>query len=94
MAYEQRDNQGTLFKNDKREKDTHPNATGKAMIDGRMYYVSAWTKQGSKGPFQSLAFKPVDEAQPSRSGRDNTEGRRVSTGEDIEDSIPFGPEFR
>jgi hypothetical protein len=66
MAYEQRDNSGTLFKNDKREKDSHPNATGKAMIGGVMYYVSAWTKDGSKGKFQSLSFKPVDEAQPSQ----------------------------
>lgn len=62
MAYEQRDNSGTLFKNDKREKDTHPNATGKAMIGGVMYYVSAWTKDGAKGKFQSLSFKPVDQA--------------------------------
>lgn len=62
MAYEQRDNSGTLFKNEKREKDTHPNATGKAMIGGVMYYVSAWTKDGAKGKFQSLSFKPVDQA--------------------------------
>lgn len=70
MAYEQRDNSGTLFKNDKREKDSHPHATGKAMIGGVMYYVSAWTKEGSKGKFQSLSFKPVDEqaAAPKQSG--------------------------
>lgn len=61
MAYEQRDNSGTLFKNERREKDTHPHATGTAMIDGVMYYVSAWTKEGGKGKFQSLAFKRKDE---------------------------------
>lgn len=60
MAYEQRDNSGSLFKNDKKETENHPNATGKAMIGGVMYYVSAWTKEGAKGKFQSLAFKPVE----------------------------------
>lgn len=61
MAYEQRDNSGTIFKNDKKETEKHPNGTGKAMIGGVMYYVSAWTKDGAKGKFQSLAFKPVDQ---------------------------------
>jgi hypothetical protein len=91
MAYELRDNSGSLFKNDKREKDTHPHATGTAMIDGVEYWVSAWTKEGAKGKFQSLAFKPKEarqEKQPAQSG-----GARGFHA-DLEDEIPFGPEFR
>ena len=61
MAYEQKDNSGTLFKNEKREKDAHPHATGSALIDGVEYWVSAWTKEGAKGRFQSLSFKPKQE---------------------------------
>lgn len=61
MAYEQRDNSGTLFRNDKREKDTHPHAKGSALIDGVEYWVSAWTKEGKDGRYQSLAFKRKDE---------------------------------
>jgi hypothetical protein len=58
MAFEQRDNSGALFKNEKREKDTHPNARGTAMIDGVMYEISAWTKETKNGDkFQSLTFK-------------------------------------
>lgn len=57
MAYEQKDNSGTLFKNDKREKETHPHAKGTALIDGVEYWVSAWTKEGANGRFQSLSFQ-------------------------------------
>ena len=65
-TFEQRDNSGTLFKNDKREKETHPNARGKAMIGGVMYYVDSWTKEGAKGKWQSLSFKPIDEAPAAK----------------------------
>lgn len=61
MAYEIRDNSGTLFKNEKKEKDTHPNMNGSCMIDGVEYRISAWTKDGAKGRFQSLAFKRKDQ---------------------------------
>ena len=62
-GYEQKDNSGTLFKNDRREKDTHPHSTGTALIDGVEYWVSAWTKDGQKGRFQSLAFKRKEQRQ-------------------------------
>lgn len=67
MAYEIRENSGSLFKNDKKETDQHPNATGKCLIGGVEYWVSAWTKDGQRGKWQSLAFKPVDGTTPSRS---------------------------
>lgn len=64
MAWEQRDMNGTLFRNDKKQDgDAQPNAKGEAMIDGVMYYVSAWTKEGKKGKFQSLSFKRKDAQQ-------------------------------
>ena len=77
MSYEQKDFTGALFKNDKREKDSHPDATGSALIDGVEYWVSAWTKDGKNGKYQSLAFKPKDkqasrspERQPKKSTED------------------------
>lgn len=66
MAYEQKDNSGALFVNDKRETDKHPNAKGSAMIGGVEYWVSAWTNTSSKGTkYQSLSFQPKDGATPN-----------------------------
>ena len=34
MAFEQKPNTGSLFKNDRKESDTHPDYKGSALIDG------------------------------------------------------------
>jgi hypothetical protein len=84
MAYELREGQGSLFKNDRKEKDTHPNARGEALIGGVVYEISAWTKEGRKGKFQSLAFKPKQPRSAGDSDRQYEDSRR-----DPEDTIPF-----
>lgn len=95
MAYEQRDNSGSIFVNDRKEKDTHPDRTGTAMIDGVMYYVSGWLKQGNKGQFLSLAFKRKEEQPQQQSLGSKGRSARpdpISTGRNADmddDSIPF-----
>lgn len=82
MAYEMRPESGTLFKNDRKEKDTHPDYTGEALIGGTPYYMSAWIKDGKKGKFMSFAFKPKDAA-----GR--AEPRQAATKPDDLEDVPF-----
>lgn len=71
-GYEQRDNSGTLFKNEKKvEGDNKPNMTGKAMIGGVMYFFDAWTKEGAKGRFQSVSFKRMEKQDTAPAVADN-----------------------
>jgi len=59
--YEQKNDTGALFVNDKRDKETQPNAKGSALIGGIEYWVSAWTNTSSKGwKYQSLKFERKD----------------------------------
>ena len=86
MAYEQKSMSGVLFKNDRREKETHPHATGRILLDdGRTLWVSAWTKDGKKGKFQSLSVKWADE----RAAEIREEVRDNSLADELDDDLPF-----
>lgn len=61
MAYEPRDLTGQLFKNGRKEKDTHADYQGSILINGQDFWLSAWIKKGAKGTFMSLSAKPRQE---------------------------------
>lgn len=54
MSYELKDGQGSLFKNNK-TKETQPDYTGEVKIEGKVYRLSAWIKEGKNGKFMSLS---------------------------------------
>lgn len=60
MAYEQREGQGALFKNNEKENDKHPDYRGDALIGGKPHWVAGWIKKGKKGSFLSLSIKPKE----------------------------------
>ena len=86
MAFEQRDNSGSVFVNDRKTEDHHADRTGKAMIDGKMYFVDGFLKKTSDGkPFLALRFKAmakVGEAGPKPEMEDlcRSSGRLVGVG--------------
>lgn len=78
MTYEQKDNSGAIFKNDKGDNSRRPDYTGNAMINGQPMKISAWVKDGKRGKFLSLSFsepKPVE--------------KPVEAAQDFDDNIPF-----
>lgn len=93
MPYEQRDNSGTIFKNDRKEKPNQPDRTGTAMIGGKMYRVSGWIKEGQRGQFLSLSFTPADEQRQSTQAPQK-QAPRAPLRDEMSDDIPFSPEFR
>jgi hypothetical protein len=74
MSYEHKDNTGSLFKNEKRTKDTQAQAVGSAVIEGVAYWMDAWTNEKNGARYQSLKFRKKENqggAQKSYATKDD-----------------------
>lgn len=83
--YEQRDNSGSLFKNERKEKETHADYRGECLIDGVAYYMDAWLKTAESGrKWMSFSFKP--KGNPATKPAP-TKGRTAF--DDMDSDVPF-----
>jgi uncharacterized protein (DUF736 family) len=66
------ENRGSLFKNEKKTEDKHPDLGGTLNVDGTDYWISGWTKVSKGGQkFISLSIRPKQDqtrqsSQPTR----------------------------
>ena len=81
MSFELKEGNGSLFKNTRKEKDTHPDYTGTIKINGEERYLSAWVKEGKNGKFFSLSLGKIKENRPR--------SEQTSYDKDFDDDIPF-----
>ena len=56
MAYTPKEGSGSLFKNDRKTTDNHPDYNGTIMVNGKEHWLSAWVKEGQKGKFFSVSI--------------------------------------
>jgi len=79
MAYEHKENSGSLFRNDGKKTDNHPDYTGKLNIAGQMWDVSGWIKDSNGKKWLSLSAREPNQA-------DTTE---TASGTIVADDLPF-----
>lgn len=54
----EKSNEGAIWGNTRKEKDTHPDFTGSAVIEGVEYRIAAWKRRPDANPrAPSLKFK-------------------------------------
>jgi hypothetical protein len=77
MAYTPKDNTGSLWTNDRKTSENHPDRTGTIIVDGVEYYLNGWLKKTKDGkPYLSLSVKPKHE-------------KSAPTRREMDDEIPF-----
>lgn len=87
-------NRGSIWKNEKKETDKHPDFTGSLNVDGHDYWVNAWKRKpgaSERAPALSFSVKRKDGNAPKQ---DAGQGARRPIKQDMDDEIPFSPEWR
>ena len=87
MAFETRENEGALFRNDKGNNPKRPDYRGDIKVGGQLYKVSAWINEMKSKPgekYMALKLEPKEAAPvaPTPAPADPQAGR-------ADDPLPF-----
>jgi hypothetical protein len=81
MAFELNNGQGTIFKNQYKNSDKHPEYKGTVKTpDGQVLEIALWVKEGRKGKFFSAKLQ-----EP----RERSESGPPPAADDFDDDVPF-----
>lgn len=84
--YEQRDNSGSLFKNEEKESERHPDYSGMCVINGVEMYMDAWLKTADSGRrWMSFSFKAKGKSKDSKPEKQQPSRRQ----RDEDSDVPF-----
>jgi hypothetical protein len=93
-------NTGIISKNERKEKETHPDIRGQLNVEGVEYWVDGWRKErkDGTGSFYSLRIKPKDasktrQATPApadyQKAKEGSVSRVPGSFADMDDEPPF-----
>lgn len=86
-------NRGALFKNDRKEKETHPDYKGSVNAAGVDYWLSAWLNESRDGKkYMSLSLQPKEQQNNERPQTlaEKSNGKPpAADDEPFSDDIPF-----
>jgi len=83
-------NRGSLWGNDKKESDRHPDFKGSINIEGKEYWLSGWKRKpdaNPKAPALSLSVQSKDAVQ--QQGVQQAQQAAAPAQPELSDDIPF-----
>ena len=77
MAYELKEGNGAIFKQSNKPSENSPEYRGTIMINGDVYELAGWVKQGNTGAFLSLRAKLKEGEKPKPTPQTDEEGETL-----------------
>lgn len=71
--YVHKDNRGSMWENDHKTTEKHPDFRGSLNVDGTVYWISGWTDMKNGKRYMSLSVQPqeerTDDARPTQQAK-------------------------
>lgn len=75
-----KDNRGYLYPNSNKNKPTQPDFTGKVLVDGKEWRISAWENKTPEGKkYLSLSFSPPLPANQGQGGSSQSQSNNTTS---------------
>lgn len=84
--YQQREGDGVLFKNDRKETEQHPDYQGSITIGGIEHWLSAWIKSSKDGSKKFMSLSARQKQAPAK--KKSAEEPSEDFNDDVS-SLPF-----
>lgn len=84
MAYEHKENSGSVFPNQKKTSDNQPDFKGQVNVAGKLYDIAIW----NKGKFQSIKISEPFKKDVTKAGAYTEQVKKQVVTEDFGD-LPF-----
>jgi uncharacterized protein (DUF736 family) len=86
VTFELKDGQGTLWRNDRKEKPAHPDYRGDLRVEGIAFKLAGWVKETKDGrKYLSLSAMPKETTRPIA----EAPAQRQTTRQELRDEIPW-----
>lgn len=82
MVWENKEGQGALFRNNS-DNPKAPSHKGDFMLNGAMYSISAWVKEGKNGKFFILKVEPKQQREAPKAAKP------APVDDEFNDDVPF-----
>jgi uncharacterized protein (DUF736 family) len=90
MAYEQKDNSGSLFQNKEKRNENFPDYSGSVRIEGADWWISGWKKQSKDGKtYLSLSVKRKDGTADRPAQEFKAAVKQSFPDAQLDDDVPF-----
>jgi len=79
----QKNNSGAIFKNTKKDKETHPDYRGSINVEGKDYDIALWLKESQSG----MKYFSVGLSEPWK--KDAASAEKVEKADSEDEDLPF-----
>tara|TARA_Y100001973_G_C4991000_1_gene228922 strand:- start:255 stop:530 length:276 start_codon:yes stop_codon:yes gene_type:complete len=88
--FERKDLTATLFENDYKEQEKHPDWKGEALINNEKFFISGWDRSTSQSkPYISISFQTEEEAKKYRKNKDEVQKQTNKSDKSDNSDLPF-----